>query len=210
MQRPSTKASLNNPVVVEKLAYLKQNWDHLSEKEKKKHIEELNALGCPNTLIGETLGKSESAIRYYTNPRPKKTGTIEEPVYYGNFLARVMDEQPVPTKPQPAVVSRKDQIKQAVLEFQRQTGEADFFKLQTLEFAKQRCDQYVGVLPPPVLSDVSPKAIFEKYVPADLGDPGAAVEFLAISLLRLLPLSHERDLLFRELQAKYQSSRLRY
>jgi len=210
MQRPNAKAARNNPTIIEKLEYLDKNWDHLSKEDKKKYIDELKALGCPYTLMGVTLGTRESVFRYYANSRPKKTGTVAEPVYYGNFLAKVMDEQPAPTKPQPVVVSRKDQIKQAVLEFQRQTGEADFFKLQTLEFAKQRCDQYVGVLPPPLLSDVSPKAIFEKYVPADLGDPGATVEFLAISLLRLLPLSHERDLLFRELQAKYQSSRLRY
>jgi hypothetical protein len=213
MQRASTKASLSNPTVIEKLSNLKQNWEGLSDAGKKQCIDELKALDCPYTVIGGTVGMSESSIRNYANHGAKKTGAAKDAPYYGHPLFEIMemDDRAISTKTQPVVVSRKDQIKQAVFELQRRIQESDRFWLGTLELAKQRCDQliYEGVVPAPISPELSPKAVFDEYVPADLLDPAAAVEFLAMSLFRLVPLQHELNQLFRELRTKCSSSGLR-
>jgi hypothetical protein len=122
-----------------------------------------------------------------------------------------MDDEPKPKAPAPAVVSRRDQVKESALGFMRNQYFSTSAALQTLDLAKVRCDQmeHDGYAPRPLPLDVSPIAVFAKYKPNGLElDPGAPIEFLANSILQLVRPT-ERDSLFRELGAGYSTQSLR-
>ncbi len=209
-----TRKALSNPVVRKKLEFLKAHWESLSKAEKDRYIDELRALGCPNTKIADALALKESAIRYYGGAATSKKASVIPSSNWGNVLDKIfqMDNEPVRKAPDPPVLSRREQVKRAVIDFVRDHAGPGSFQLQTLDLATQRCDEleYSRNFPPPVPPDVSPKAVFAEYNPKDLEmNPGAPVEFLAITVLRLMPQGYERDPLLREVEAEYRSNRLR-
>jgi hypothetical protein len=213
MKSKKTIEALNNPVVIEKVEYLKVSWDDLTDLELSNRIKDLVALDCPVTAIADRLGKGESTVRYRKNKvAAKEASAVEEP-YYGNKLQKIMEmpSAPKPEAPAPPVLRRSDQVKECAIDFLRALHLAPPFVLQTLELTQVLCDtmEYSGDAPSPLPPEVTPKAIFAEFKPRGLEDPGAPAEFLAVSLFRLMPESYDRDSLLKELVAEFRTQSLR-
>lgn len=209
-----TREARNNPAVREKLESLAPQWETLSKAERSKYIDELTALGCPAVDIGNAVGLKEAAVRYYKSVEKAATkASVAEEPYYGNAIEKLLhlDDETKPKTPAPPVVlSRPEQVKKAVIAFMG--NETVGSALMTLESAKRQCYEWQAYhnLPPALGPEISPKDAFAKYNPNGLElFPGKKIEFLAITLCRLLPQSYERDQLFCDMETAYRSGSLR-
>ncbi|MFY9645053.1 MAG: hypothetical protein WAK29_07730 [Terriglobales bacterium] len=208
-----TREALSNPEVLEKLERLNSKWESFSNADRRRGVNELIALGCPVTEIAKALEMAESAIRRYKDSTIMKQASVR-PNYCGNVIDALlqMDDERTPKLPVPPALSRRDQVKEAIVGFIREYFGFGLYLPQTLDLVKRRCDEleYLGNFPLPAPPEVPPNAVFAKYNPKNFGkNLGAPIEFMAVSLLELMPGSPELGPLLRELANEYRSGGLR-